>query len=116
MQGRQFVGEAIRPETATLDTSKMVAGEPGFPAVFHWRRRTLRIAGVSRTWRETGPCDHGSGEAYVRKHWFEAVTDAGQTLEIYFERRARPGDVKRRWWLFAIREPDVQRQGLGEGG
>jgi hypothetical protein len=65
MQAKRFVGEAIRPETTTFDTSKMVAGEPGLPAVFHWRRRTLRIAGVSRTWRETGPCDHGSGEAYA---------------------------------------------------
>ncbi len=105
MQGRQFVGETIRPDTMTFNTSHMASGEPGLPAVFHWRWRTLRIAEVSRTWRETGPCDHGSREAYVRKHWFEVTTDTGEVLEIYFERRARPGDVKRRWWLLAIQEP-----------
>lgn len=108
MQGRRFVGEAIRPEITTFDTSRMAAGEPGLPAVFQWRKRTLRIAAVARTWRETGPCDHGSGEAYVRKHWFEAVTDAGEVLEVYFERRARPGGAKRRWWLFSIREHDAR--------
>jgi hypothetical protein len=102
----RFVSEAIRPDAATFDTSRMAAGEPGLPAVFHWRKQTLRVARVVRAWRETGPCDHGSSEAYVRKHWYEVVTDAGQTLRIYFERQPRGGKDGRRWWLFTLEEPD----------
>ena len=99
-----FVGEAIRPEVDTIDTSRMVPGGPGLPGVFRWKTQTLRIARVLRAWRDTGPCDHGSGEAYVRKHWFEVETDAGQIMKIYFERQARSGRTGSRWWLFTIRE------------
>jgi hypothetical protein len=98
---KRFIGEAIRPEAETLNTSRMAAGEPGLPEVFLWKSRTIRIAKVVRTWRETGPCDHGSGEAYVRKHWFEVLTDAGETMQIYFDRHSRAGKNKSRWWLFA---------------
>jgi hypothetical protein len=102
----QFISEAIRPDRETFDTSRMAAGEPGLPDVFRWRKQTLRIARVLRTWRDTGPCDHGSGEAYVRKHWFEVATDTGQIMKIYFERQARPGKNKSRWWLFSVREKE----------
>ena len=45
---------------------------------------TIQITPVLRTWRETGPCHHGSGEAYVREHWFQMLTDAGETMKIHF--------------------------------
>ena len=110
----QFISEAIRPDVASIDTTRMPAGGPGLPMVFHWKKQTLRIARVLRTWTETGPCHHGSDEAYVRKHWFEVVTDAGQVMKIYFERQARSGKSKSRWWLFTIREqegPDAGARG-----
>ncbi len=46
MQGRLFVGEAIRPDAATFDSSCMASGEPGLPSVFHWKRRRK----TSRPW------------------------------------------------------------------
>jgi phosphoribosylglycinamide formyltransferase-1 len=98
----QFISAAIRPVVETLDAVRMSTGEPGLPRQFRWRGRTIQITQVLRTWRETGPCHHGSGEAYVRKHWFEVLTDSGETMKIYFERQRRSRNNTARWWLFTI--------------
>ena len=82
------------------------AGEPGLPAAFTWRRATIRIARVRREWRETGPCDHGSGELYLRKHWYEIEDDMGRVLKLYFERNPRDRKTMARWRLFSMEEPD----------
>ena len=70
----------------------------------------MRITGVLKTWRETGPCHHGSGEQYVRKHWFAVATDAGLTMNIYFERQARSAKKKSRWWLFSTEREEKTGQ------
>lgn len=101
----QFVSAAIQPVVETLDAVRMSTGEPGLPRRFRWRGRTIQVAQVLRTWRETGPCRHGSGEAYVRKHWFEVLTDSGETMKIYFERQRRSRNNTARWWLFTIEKP-----------
>ena len=98
----QFISAAIQPVGETLNAIRMSAGEPGLPQQFRWGGRTIEITQVLRTWRETGPCHHGSGEAYVRKHWFEVLTDSGQTMKIYFERQRRSRNNRARWWLFTI--------------
>lgn len=99
----QFISEAIKPNMATIDTSRMAIGEPGLAREFVWREKTFRIIEVVRTWRETGPCHHGSREQYVRKHWYEVVTDTGERMKIYFERQLRRGGHKNdRWWLFSV--------------
>ncbi|MCK9276057.1 MAG: DUF6504 family protein [Syntrophales bacterium] len=100
----RFVSEAIRPVTATCDTARMAAGEPGLPGEFVWKDDIIRIAAVLRTWRETGLCRHGSSERYVRKHWYEIVTTSGTVMKIYFERQARSKSRNFRWWLFSIDE------------
>jgi len=101
----RFVSEAIVPVAGTFDAGRMAAGEPGLPGAFRWRGRALEIATVLRSWRDTGPCRHGSRELYVRKHWYEAVTRDGATLKLYFDRQPRGGRVATRWWLYSIREP-----------
>jgi hypothetical protein len=98
----QFISAAIQPVPGTIDAVRMSTGEPGLPRQFRWGAQTIQIARVLRTWRETGPCHHGSGEAYVRKHWFEVLTDSGATMKIYFERQARSLKNRSRWWLFTI--------------
>jgi len=98
----QFVSAAIEPVAGTIDPGRMSRGEPGLPRQFRWGSQTIQIVSVLRTWRETGPCRHGSGERYARKHWFEVVTDAGETMKIYFERQARSRQIKSRWRLFTI--------------
>lgn len=103
----RFVDEPLVPVAATADTSLMAAGGPGLPREFLWRGRTLEVAAVLRCWRESGTCRHGSGEMYVRKHWFEVVTTDRATLKIYFERQARRGRKEARWWLFTRSEPEA---------
>ncbi len=98
----EFVGQDIAPVAGTFDAATMSAGGPGFPQQFRWGQQTIRVCRVVKAWRETGPCHHGSGEAYVRKHWFEVVTDSGDTMKIYFERQARSRKSTARWWLFSI--------------
>jgi hypothetical protein len=97
-----FVSEPLKPVTHSADTVAMAAGGPGLPHEFVWRGGTLRIAAVVRSWRETGPCKHGSSERYVRKHWFEVKTASNRTAKIYFERQSRGGKQDQRWWLFSM--------------
>ncbi len=98
----RFISEALTPGTATFDTGRMAAGEPGLPREFTWRGAVLRIASVQREWRETGPCRHGSGEQYVRKHWYQVEDDQGRVLRIYFARSAKGRPAKACWQLFSI--------------
>jgi hypothetical protein len=100
----QFIAEAIRPVAATFDPARMGRGEPGLPDEFVWRGRTVRIVEVRRQWKETGPCRHGSGERYVRRHWYEVATAEDGVMKIYFERQPRGGRPSARWWLFTRRE------------
>lgn len=102
----RFIGEAIAPVAATFDTRRMAAGEPGLPGEFTWRGETLRVAAVRRAWRDTGPCDHGSGELYLRKHWYEVEDDAGRVLKLYFERNPRDRKTRARWRLFSMEAHD----------
>jgi phosphoribosylglycinamide formyltransferase-1 len=103
----QFVGEPIVPDRATYDPSRMAAGEPGLPARFSWRGQTFRVVEVLKSWRQTGSCRHGSPESYVRKHWYEVLTDSGATMKLYFERQPRSrSDRGKRWWLFSRSEPE----------
>jgi phosphoribosylglycinamide formyltransferase-1 len=102
----RFVSEAIEPVVETADTARMASGEPGLPSEFAWRGRSVVVASLIRSWRETGPCRHGSGERYVRKHWYEIATPAGEVMKIYFERQPRRGRVASHWRLFSVQSPD----------
>lgn len=97
-----FVSEPIKPLFADTDAQGMAEGAPGLPRAFSWRGESLGIANVLRSWRETGPCTHGSSERYARKHWFEVETTSHQRAQIYFERQARGRNQTARWWLFTI--------------
>lgn len=102
MQTR-FVSEPIEPVEGTLDTSAMARGEPGLPRKFVWRGEEYAVAEVLRQWKQSSPCRHGSGERYVRKHWFEIRTTNGAEMRIYFERQPRSKRrQKMRWWLHTL--------------
>jgi len=102
LSGFEFVSEAIKPVVADADATRAPTGGPSLPHEFVWRGKPLHVASVLRTWRDTGACRHGSGEAYVRKHWFEVQTVSGRKAQIYFERQARGRNRTRRWWLYCI--------------
>jgi len=104
MAGKEeFIGESIIPDMSDADASAASPGAPVVPARFTWRGKQYQIAAIINTWKDTGACTHGSGERYVRKHWFEIQTADGITMKIYFERRARSTrDRTKRWWIFSI--------------
>jgi phosphoribosylglycinamide formyltransferase-1 len=99
---KQFISESITPLEDSFDTRRMGSGEPGLPQRFRWRDQEYEVARVIETWKTTGDCRYGSGEQYVRKHWFRAETTDGREMEIYFDRQPRPGQKKKRWWLATI--------------
>jgi phosphoribosylglycinamide formyltransferase-1 len=105
---KRFVGEALKPVADTFDAARMAAGGPGLPAAFMWRGACIRVARVLNTWRETAPCRHGSGERYVSKQWYDVQAESGETMRLYFERRARGRALSARWWLFSVEtEPSL---------
>ena len=85
----EFVSEPIQPVAGTFDTAGMTRGEPGLPQRFVWRDKEYTVAAVLEVWKEDGPCRHGSGEMYLRKHWFKIATEQGPQMTLYFERQAR---------------------------
>jgi len=99
----EFISEPIQPVAGTFDTTGMTRGEPGLPQRFVWRDQEYTVAAVLEVWKEDGPCRHGSGEMYLRKHWFKIATAQGPRMTLYFERQARSKrESKMRWWLFTI--------------
>jgi hypothetical protein len=96
-----FVGEPIAPEGGSFSASAMAQGKPGLPGALVWKERRLVVLEVLEEWKEFGPCHHGSGEQYVRKHWFRVRTTENLEMRIYFERQARTA-ARARWHLFSI--------------
>jgi len=103
----RFVSEAIEPATDSMDATAMARGEPAMPKRFTWRDKEYTVETVLEAWKETSPCRHGSGEQYVRKHWFRVRTTAGDEMKVYFERQPKSKrERKRRWWLHTVATPD----------
>jgi hypothetical protein len=96
-----FVGEPIAPEGGSFSASAMAQGKPGLPGALVWKGRRFAVLEVLEEWKESGPCHHGSGEQYVRKHWFRIRTTDNLEMRIYFERQARSA-ARARWHLFSI--------------
>ena len=98
-----FIGETITPRALSFDSSPMANGEPALPTAFWWRKQEYHVAEVLEQWRELGDCRHGSGERYLRKHWYRIRTDGGSEMKIYFQRQARSRAQSRaRWRLFSL--------------
>jgi len=104
-----FIGQAITPLDTSFATGAMAGGASGLPARFSWRGKRFAVAEVLETWKEAGDCRHGSGERYVRKHWYRIRTDEGVVMRIYFERQARCGS-RARWRLYSLVDPAAGEQ------
>ncbi|MDD4889199.1 MAG: DUF6504 family protein [Phycisphaerae bacterium] len=99
----EFIGERIEPVPGTGDAAAMARGEPGLPGRFAWRGVEYRVLGLMKAWKTSGPCRNGSDELYLRRHWFQVVTEPAAVMTIYFDRQAR--DRKKptaRWWLYSM--------------
>jgi Family of unknown function (DUF6504) len=96
----EFVSEELTPIPGTADTSAMSRGEPGLPKRFQWRKQEHSVERVLRTWKSSTP---ELGEMYLRRHWFEVLTDTGLCLTVYCERQRRiPNKPKARWWVYTV--------------
>jgi hypothetical protein len=95
-----FIGEAITPEDTSFCASPMAMGKPGLPRTFSWKGARFSVREVLEEWKEAGNCRHGSGERYVRKHWFRVRTTENLEMKIYFERQARSSGGSR-WRLYS---------------
>ena len=103
--GGRFVSEPLEPVPGTADASAAARGEPGLPARFRWRGAEYRVAGIVRTWKTTGPCRNGSSEVYLRRHWYEIVTEPRAVLSVYCQRQAKSSrGVAPRWFVYATHE------------
>jgi len=97
----QLISEALTPVKDAGDAGRVIPGEPLLPAAFRWRKKEYAVSEVLEVWKDTGPCTHGSGERYVRKHWFRIRVADGAEMKIYFERKQRSTrQAKQRWWLY----------------
>ena len=103
-----FIGESLVPEDMSFSVSPMAMGKPGLPRSFSWKGGKFSVLEVLEEWKETGACRHGSGERYVRKHWFRIKTTEHREMSIYFERQGRSSGGSR-WRLYSIR--DTEKQG-----
>jgi hypothetical protein len=97
-----FIGEGITPADVSFSASTMATGKPGLPRKFSWKDKSFSVLEVLEEWKESGDCRHGSGERYVRKHWFRVKTSEGHEMKIYFERQGRSSGGAR-WRLYSIR-------------
>lgn len=102
---QKFVSEQISPVPGTGRAGAMARGEPGLPERFTWRGTEYRVVGVTRQWKSSGPCKSGGGEVYLRRHWFQVVTEPRAVMRIYCERQARSRSrAKARWFLYTIEQ------------
>jgi hypothetical protein len=106
----RFIGEPVTPVAGMADARAMARGGPGLPRRFLWRGREYEVAAVLAARRTLGPCTSGSGEMYVRKHWFTIRTTSGETMTMYFDRQPRRRkSVKARWWLYSLEDDEVKK-------
>ncbi len=81
----------------------MARGQPGLPAGFTWRGRHYAVAELLESWKQSEPCDHGSGERYYRKQFFRVRTGGGEVMTLYAVRHVKQGEsARRRWWLYSV--------------
>lgn len=97
----RFISEPITPRPGTFDRNAMARGEPGLPTGFTWRGESYTIAQVQTVWTTSSP-EGGSGEMYLRRHWWQVLTTSGEVMKIYCQRQAKSRNAKARWFLYTV--------------
>ena len=99
-----FIGEPIIPDDTSFAAADMATGAPGLPRAFTWNGRQYQVLELLEQWKEAGDCHHGSGERYVRKHWFRVRVTGDLEMRLYFERQRRSSGGSR-WRLYTLTAP-----------
>jgi phosphoribosylglycinamide formyltransferase-1 len=101
----EFVCEELIPVTGSGDAAMMSHGEPGLPGRFTWRGVAYEVVGVIETWKTQGPCRHGSGEMYLRRHWYRIQVRPHRIMTVYCDRQAKNRrKPKSRWWVYTVEQ------------
>ena len=99
----EFISERLQPAGDTFARPPAI-GEPALPLRFAWRKQTFEVAEVLARRKEyDADRTHGSGERYLRRHWFELRLTDGSRWSVYFQRQ--PGSrrsARSRWWLYQV--------------
>jgi len=101
-----LISEPIQPVAGTFDAAAMARGEAGCPGRFTWRGGEYETVAVLEQWITTSP-EGGSGEVYLRRHWFKLRTTDGRVMTLYCLRQRSSGRRggkadKARWFLYAV--------------
>lgn len=100
--GSEFVSEPIRPLSGTFEAVVMAQGSPGLPEGFVRKGQTVIIGRSLGAWKQARP-EPGSGELYVRRHYYRLRMDDGTTWVVYCLRGStRPGSGGQRWFLHTV--------------
>jgi hypothetical protein len=102
----RFISEPITPTPGSFDPHAIARGEPGLPTAFTWRNETYQIAEVLTVWTTSTP-EGGSGEMYLRRHWWELRTTTNQIMKIYCQRQTKSANPKARWLLYTMTNPST---------
>ncbi len=78
--------EPIVPEPGSFMTESMATGVPGVPRRFTVQGTPYEVARVLGIRKDTGPCTSGSGERYVRRHFFDVETTSGERMTLSVSR------------------------------
>jgi len=98
----QFVCEELTPEPGSFDAAGMARGEPGLPQRFTWRGVQYRVAGMIKQWKTSSPCRNGGSEMYLRRHWYQVLTEPRATMTVYCDRQAKNRKhPKSRWYVYS---------------
>lgn len=92
-----FISKPIVPVGGAFDVAVMSQGEPSLPGAFRFGDDVLTIAVVRRSWRTT---KDDRGDTYLKRHWYEIITQDGRTAVLYFDRGAKRGHS--RWYLYTL--------------
>ncbi len=100
----EFICEELIPVAGTADVGAMTRREPGLPQRFTWRGQEYRVVGIVKQWKSHSRCKTGANEMYLRRHWYQIVTDPAATMTVYFDRQAKSSQrPKARWWVYSVR-------------
>ncbi len=103
--GDTFICEELIPVAGTGSSVMMSRGEPGLPQRFIWRDVQYEVVGVIETWKTQGPCRHGSGEMYLRRHWYKIQVSPRTIMTVYCDRQAKNRrKPKSRWWVYIVEQ------------
>lgn len=98
----EFICEELTTHSGAFDAGAMARGEPGLPQHFTWRGVEYRVAGVIRQWKTSSACRNGSDEMYLRRHWYQVLTEPRAVMTIYCDRQAKNRKrPKARWFVYS---------------